>query len=215
MARDKGTFFCARSKERRKSEGERERDPFTRPCIERLYSRLGFDTLELMISSSTGINSFSLLRAKYKPRLKERFNLIIFPVFFLAPLLCRATRSPSRFASASFRQFRIPRERTGGQTVRTGAAPRFSSRARHEERLSRGEDQKIRVEVNLHLVGCEPPAINLLPPFSILSIFFATWRFRTLSLSPFLSSPEISRIESSERILLTLFLFDPLLGEAK
>lgn len=101
----------------------------------------------------------------------------------MAPLLCRATRSPSRFASASFRQFRIPRERTGGQTVRTGAAPRFSSRARHEERLSRGEDQKIRVEVNLHLVGCEPPAINLLPPFSILSIFFATWRFRTLSLA--------------------------------
>lgn len=64
---------------------ERERDPFTRPCIERLYSRLGFDTLELMISSSTGINSFSLLRAKYKPRLKERFNLIIFPVFFFGP----------------------------------------------------------------------------------------------------------------------------------
>lgn len=191
---------------------ERERDPFTRPCIERLYSRLGFDTLELMISSSTGINSFSLLRAKYKPRLKERFNLIIFPVLFFG---LSFVEQLDHFASASFRQFRIPRERTGGQTVRTGAAPRFSSRARHEERLSRGEDQKIRVEVNLHLVGCEPPAINLLPPFSILSIFFATWRFRTLSLSPFLSSPEISRVESSERILLTLFLFDPLLGEAK
>lgn len=187
MARDKGTFFCARSKERRKSEGERERDPFTRPCIERLYSRLGFDTLELMISSS-GINSFSLLRAKYKPRLKERFNLIIFPVFFFG---LSFVEQLDHFASASFRQFRIPRERTGGQTVRTGAAPRFSSRARHEERLSRGEDQKIRVEVNLHLVGCEPPAINLLPPFSILSIFFATWRFRTLSLSrPFSLPPK-------------------------
>lgn len=65
MARDKGTFFCARSKERR----ERER-PFYVACIERLYSRLGFDTLELMISSSTSINSFPV---------KERLDPIVFP----------------------------------------------------------------------------------------------------------------------------------------
>lgn len=214
MARDKGTFFCARSKERRKSEGERERDPFTRPCIERLYSRLGFDMLELMISSSTGINSFSLLRAKYKPRLKERFNLIIFPVLFFGLSFVeqldhrRASQAPV-FASFGFRGS----EREGRPlelVLLLASLPELATKNGYlAERIKRFGSRLISTSSaasHLRLIS-----YHLFPSF----LSFSRLGDFVLSLSPFLSSPEISRVESSERILLTLFLFDPLLGEAK
>lgn len=66
-SRQRDIFLCAIKGTTRERERER---PFYVACIERLYSRLGFDTLELMISSSTSINSFPV---------KERLDPIVFP----------------------------------------------------------------------------------------------------------------------------------------